>query len=373
MKNSINMSFLPLSNAFIERYITSAKSVFVCIYIYSLKKCIDGKRLTLFETAQDFDILESDVLNAWKFWKKEGVVDFKKDNDEFFVEFFDLNLERKSLEESDKKNFHDSEKVLKNYFEPIVENENKTVIENKNKPIVKLKKETPIPNYSVDEINLYKENDDVKKLFKVAEKAFSSMLDFNKMKLVFGFYDWLGMSIDVIEYLIKYCVSNGKGRNLRYIESVALDWCEREIDSVEKAEELVKTFNNDYREIMKSLGIPGITPVEGHIVFMKDWLEKLPLDIIKVACEKTVMTTGKPSLNYANSIIQKWYKRGVKTISDIKKIDSEFNEKKSEKKTEVNKSNLKKHNKFINYEQRSWDFDTLNKLKGELLDKNLKE
>ncbi len=372
------MSFLPLSNIFIERYITNAKSVFVCIYIYSLKKCIEGKKITLFETARDFDILESDVLSAWRFWKKEGVVEFKEDDNEFFVEFFDLTLEKKAFDENDDKVFFEYEKMSKDCFEPVAENnidnENKNISEKKNKPVVKLKKDAKIPNYSVDEINLYKEDDDVKKLFKTAEMAFSSMLDFNKMKLVFGFYDWLGMPVDVIEYLIKYCVSNGKGRNLRYIESVALDWCEKEIDSVEKAEELVRTFNSDYREIMKSLGISGITPVEGQIVFMKDWLEKFPVDIIKIACEKTVMTTGKPSFNYANSIIQKWYKYGVKTISDIEKIDSEFNEKKAEKKTEVNnKTKFKKQNKFINYEQRKWDFDTLNKLKGELLDKNLKE
>lgn len=87
MKNSIDLNFLPLSNAFIEQYITRAKPVFVCIYIYSFKKCLDGQTLTLKQIADDFDILESDVLSAWKFWKKENVIEFKQNGDNFFVEF----------------------------------------------------------------------------------------------------------------------------------------------------------------------------------------------------------------------------------------------------------------------------------------------
>lgn len=353
MKNSVSLGFLPLSNVFVDRYITKAKAVFVCIYIYSFKKCVEGENLTLSGIADDFDILESDVLSAWRFWKKEGIVDFKEEEGNFFVEFFDVLPEKHNILEK--------------------KEENKEV---KSKEIsIKFNKNGEPPNYSVEEINIYKEDNEVKKLFKAAERAFSSMLDFNKMKLVFGFYDWLGMSVDVIEYLIKYCVSSGKGRNLRYIESVAIDWAEREIDSVEKAEELVKTFNVDYREIMKAIGSSVNNPVEGQINYMKDWLSKLPLDIIKIACQKTVMATGKPAFEYADSIIQKWYKKGVKKIEDVEKIDFEFNRKKTENKNNINNSKnyAPKVNRFVNYEQRTWDFDALNKLKGELLDKNLKE
>jgi len=359
MKSGINLGFLPVSNVFIDKYITKANAVFICIYIYSLKKCIEGSSIILKEIADDFNILESDVLNAWSYWKKEGVVDFKKSGDDFFLEFFDLSDFGRFKQEDDfdknKKNKDDSleqgrEEALKNF------------------------KKGDIPDYSVEEINTFRKNDDVKRLFKAAESAFGVMLDFNKMKLVFSFYDWLGMPVDVIEYLIKFCVSNGKGRNLRYIESVAVDWCERGIDSVEKARELVKTFNYEYREIMKAFGISVITPVEAQVKYMEDWINKVPLDLIKEACQRTVMATGKAEFKYADSIIQGWFKNGVRSFDDIKKADLEFNKKKAERKVKDNKSNSSgKPNKFVNYEQRSWDFEALNKLKGELLDKKLRE
>ena len=36
-------------------------------------------------------------------------------------------------------------------------------------------------------------------------------------------------------------------------------------------------------------------------------------------------------------------------------------------------SDTRNTNKFINYEQRSWDFNTLNKLKSELLERSSKD
>jgi len=349
MKNSINLNFLPVSDIFIDKYITKAKSVFVCIYIYSLKKCIEGQALTLNNIAEDFDILESDVLSAWKFWKNEGVVDFTEKDGEFFIEFFDITASYNSTGENSV------------YYRK----------KDDNGVIKKNKERGGIPDYSIEELNAYGENEEVKKLFKTAENAFASMLDYSKMKLVFSLYDWLNMPTDVIEFLIKYCVKNGKGRNLRYIESVAIDWSERGIDSVEKAKELVKLFNNEYREIMKAFGISVIVPVDGQVKFMEDWIKKLPLDLIKEACRRTVIKTGKPAFEYADSIIQKWHKQGVKNISDIEKIDLEFNKMKTENKNKSNntKKTGGKTNNFVNYEQRKWDFAALNKLKGELLDK----
>ncbi len=346
MKNSINLNFLPVSNIFIEKYITKAKSVFVCIYIYSLKKCIEGQALTLKNIATDFDILESDVLNAWKFWKDEGVVDFTEKDGEFFVEFFDIAVSHNSIAE--------------NSFLSFGKDAEKTAVTHRERG--------RIPDYSIEELNVYGENKEIKELFKIAEGAFGSMLDYSKMKLVFSLYDWLNMPVDVIEFLIKYCVKNGKGRNLRYIETVAVDWSERGIDSVEKAKELVKVFNNEYREIMKAFGISVIVPVEGQVKFMEDWIKKLPLELIKEACRRTVIKTGKPAFEYADSIIQKWYKQGAKNISDVEKIDFEFSQTKSENKLNDTKKNAGKTNNFVNYEQRKWDFAALNKLKGELLD-----
>ncbi len=349
MKNNMKFNFLPISNIFIEKYISKAKPVFVCIYIFTLKKCIQGEIVTLKSIAEEFDILESDVLNSWKYWEKENVVKFSQENDDFSIEFLDIKSDVSDNKIVDTKSDVKNDVVIKNQM----------------------------PEYTVEQLNEYGKNAEVKKLFRTAEKAFGSMLDFNKMKFVLNLYEWLGMSEELIEYLIKYCVSMGKGRNLRYIEAVAIDWSERGIDNVQKAKALTDKFNGDYREIMKTFGMSVEVIPDVYVKFMEKWLDKFSVDIVKEACKRTMLKTGKPALEYAETILKTWLKKGIKNISDIEKYDSEFSKNKAELKSKTeykqDKNYTKKSNKFLDYEQRNFDFEKLNKLKSELLEKNIKD
>ena len=56
------------------------------------------------------------------------------------------------------------------------------------------------------------------------------------------FYDGLGMSADLIEYLIEYCVGHNH-KSIRYIEKVALAWAEEGITSVEEAKQSGSRYN----------------------------------------------------------------------------------------------------------------------------------
>lgn len=368
MKNSISFDFLPVHNVFIDRYITKANAVFVCIYIYSLKKCMNGENVTLQQTAEDFNILESDVIACWKYWKKENVVDFSQVNDDFNIEFFDLN----NIKNEDKQPQPDIQNgtSINEDFKINSSKDNEDMPKNKGIKIGEM------PKYSVDEIKAYGENAEIKKLFKVAESAFSTMLDHSKMQLVLSFYEWLNLPLDVIEFLIKYCVSKGNARNLRYIEKVAIDWCDKGINTVEKAKKYVDNVDNSYKEIMKAFGQNTSMPIDEQKKYMNDWLTKLPIEIIKEACQRTVMKTGQPSFQYANSIILNWYNKGVKNFDDIKKEDLQFEKNKNFGNNKVgqnNNSSKSKKNNFNNYEQRDWDFELLDKFKGNLLDKKMKE
>ena len=132
---------------------------------------------------------------------------------------------------------------------------------------------------------------------------------------------------------------------------------------------------------MSCFGIKNREPIEKEISFMKKWLMiyKMPLNIIKIACEKTIFRVGKPSFAYADTIISDWYKKGVKNIAEIEKLDKEFLDKKTNLiqnnnnfKTNLNQDQNKqinsfKTNKFINYKQPNYDFDALRELEIKLL------
>ena len=54
--------------------------------------------------------------------------------------------------------------------------------------------------------------------------------------------EYLGMSSELIEFLLDYCASIGK-TSPRYIESVALDWHEKRIQTVKQAKSLIEQFD----------------------------------------------------------------------------------------------------------------------------------
>lgn len=333
----------PVPDLFIQKYMTCATPVFSIIYIYTFNKCIRGEKTDIKEIAETFDILESDVLKAWKYWNECGIVKFDEKNNS--IEFLEFNYSKDEKKEDyinyiKNNNLNNSEKSVMIGIKPV---------------------------YTPQELEMCQEqSDEAKRLFSMAEKVLGRLLNFSDIEMIYSFYDWLGMSVELIEVLLKYCVENNGARKKKFIESVAIQWCELGIDTVEKAMERINN-KPEYIEIMKSFGIKSEL-VEKQKEYMDRWLSqyKMPLPLIKEACERTVLKTGKSEFGYAEKIISDWHKKGVKTISEVEKYDEEY--KKGKNKTTALKS-YSKSNKFVNYEQGDYDFDSLNRLKRELLDK----
>ncbi len=119
------------------------------------------------------------------------------------------------------------------------------------------------PEYSQEELNVYRrQNASIIELFSTAEQCLGRLLSPTDQKVLYGFYDWLNMPIDLIKYLLEYC----KERNhtqLRYIESVAVDWNNNGIKTVEQAQ--LKTLKNkNYFTILKRLGLGAAVIAPQH-------------------------------------------------------------------------------------------------------------
>lgn len=345
----LNLTYLP--NTFIDNYMPEAHPAYCTVYIYSFRHSFNNRiSISIKDTAAKFKILESDVVNAWQYWKSKKLVELTlDDNNNINIEFL-----------SNKKEVISSTKEIA----PV--QKTKTILID-NKPI-----------YSPKELEMYKDNYvEISQLFSTAESALGKMLSSNDLSTVFSFYDWLRLPVDVIEILLNYCSKNNH-RNIRYIEKVAIDWAENNINTKELAYEYITTFNKDYREILKALGQGSRNPIASEIVFMKKWLNELnmPLNIILEACDKTMMQIGKPQFTYIDRIIEGWHKQNVKTIEDIKHIETNYykakeHNNKNKKNSYLSESQPKK-SKFVNYDQRTRDYDELERLAQERLINNLK-
>lgn len=129
--------------------------------------------------------------------------------------------------------------------------------------------------------------------------------------------------------IISYAASVGKV-SMRYIERVALDWSDREIDTYEKAETYIKELEqNDKktRKIRTMLGIQGHAPSATEKKYINSWIEKdISLDLIPLAYDKTIVKSGKLSWAYMNKILLSWQEQGIKTEKDVEKADAAFYE-----------------------------------------------
>ena len=304
-----------ISNDFLNKYMASAPTAYIMVYLCAQKFLQEGKvSFTDYELAKCLNMTESDVKRALEYWDSNG------------------------------------EKIMRI-----------------STPVTHIP--SAAPEYSVDEINYYmNHNSDFRSLLNSAQSYMGKLLSRPEISTLYSLHDWLRLPLEVIEILLAYCCENGH-RSMRYIEKVAITWADDGVKDAASALEHIKDYNQVYMRIMRALGIGGKTPVARQKEYMKKWSETMPLDLILYGCEKTalVVTNGNP-FPYADKIFSNWQKQGVNTLEKAKEADLKFAESRGVKTQKA----APKKDKF-NYEQRNWDFDELERLKREELRRNLEE
>ncbi|OQB13736.1 MAG: Replication initiation and membrane attachment [Firmicutes bacterium ADurb.Bin193] len=180
-----------------------------------------------------------------------------------------------------------------------------------------LQSDTP-PSYPPAEISFYIEkNAALSQMFSLAQSILGRMLSSSAISTLYSFYDWLGLSPEVILMLLEYCADMGK-KDMRYIEKVAISWHQMGIDSPGAADAFIKMQNKRTKyayQIKRVLGIEGrsFTPSEQRSIdFWYDVLKASP-DLVAFAFDYCVRQTGKLSFAYMNKVLEGWHKDGVKT------------------------------------------------------------
>ena len=141
-------------------------------------------------------------------------------------------------------------------------------------------------------------------LIYICEQYLGKTLTPTDTRKILFFYDELKMSVDLIDFLIQYCVGRGH-KSMRYIETVAMAWSKEGITTVEMAKDSTSRYGRDYFTILKAMGIANRNPVDSEIVMMDTWLKDygFSMDMIQEACSRTIMQTGQPSFQYAHKIL----------------------------------------------------------------------
>ncbi|MEA5083999.1 MAG: DnaD domain protein [Lachnospiraceae bacterium] len=325
MDNAKDIKFnnIELSAGFLQEHLKSAPAEYIVVYMFA-KSTVLNCPIHLTDIVKTLSMPVTEVFDACMYWQEKGLIKIE----DGMIVF--------------------PEKAQQGESRPLP----KMLLEDR-------------PQYQPQELNMYaQKNSDVRQLFDITQKYLGRMLTHSDLSGIFSLYHWLGLSIEVIDKLLSYCAENNH-RNMRYIERVAIDWAESGISTAKEAEERIHLYNNEFRRIMRAFGQSGRNPIASEEKFMNKWINNwsMPIELLEIACEKTVLNTGKVSFGYADKIIESWYNAGAKNTDDIARMETEFITKKQEKSEEPKKAVAK--NKFTNYQQRQYDYEMFEKLEQE--------
>ena len=361
LHTSNNSGFTCISNTFIDDFMKDANGEYVKIYLYLLR-CLNREDydFSISQLADCLDHTEKDIMRAFTYWEKVGLLrlEYSADNELSGIYLEDVNGSGSFTSV----NYTATPSVATRAGAPAVSNN--TVTSN----TVPFK-----PSYSADQLDAFRDQASVSDLLFAIQTYLKRPLSSTDTNTLLFWYDGLHMSVDLIQYLVETCIDNGHN-SIHYMDTVARNWAEDGITTVEDARKSSSEHTNNIYSIKKALGIGNRELVESELNFIDKWVNTycFSLDIIREACERTITSTNKPSFKYTDSILASWHKASVRTLDDIAKLDQEFASATIEKLSKAsasrnsfaqpNTNKTKTNNKFLNFEQRQdYDFNALEK------------
>ena len=169
-------------------------------------------------------------------------------------------------------------------------------------------------------------------------------------------YDTLKMPPEMIEYLLDACRLKHKA-SLRYAEKIALDWHSRGIRTVDEARKDTSLFTEEFGTVKSYLGLGSRALAPPETEYILKWLRKyrMPMNLIKEACSRTILQTGKATFSYADKILTEWKDKGVHSDDELKTLDDEHRA--SQEEIKKSAQGKKTKNGFHNFEERDKKID----------------
>lgn len=331
LKNKFQTNATLISNEFIDDYMIQANGEFVKVYLFLLRHLDDPcQTLTLSKIADCLNNTEKDILRAFRYWESQGLLKLEKDS-EGHISALELN----KIPVSASAPAEIAEAAQMTGQEP------QKAVSNKAIPL-----------------DSFKAQKELKSLLYVAEQYLGKTLTKTDIDAITYFYDTLGMSASLIEYLIESCVENNH-KSIHYIKKVAIAWAEEGINTVETARQQSLNYNKNCYTILNAFGIRNRGPADYELDYIRKWTEEFgfTLDIIREAVNRTISATHQPNFEYTDKILSDWNEKQVRHLQDISSLDVAFKKEKAAKKPSPCQKPVAKN--MNNFERRTYDMDSL--------------
>ncbi len=189
----------------------------------------------------------------------------------------------------------------------------------------------PAP-YSPDEIARSSGDSEFRLLVAETQRLLGRTLSGADLQTLFHIYDRLRLPTGVILILINYClvrkkIRHGEGRlpSMNEIRKEAARWAEREILTIEAAEEYARQMElaeTETEQIRQALQLGGRSLAASERDYIESWIRMgYRKDAIPLAYDRTVVNIGRLSWTYMDRIIRSWYEKQLFTEAEILRGD----------------------------------------------------
>lgn len=315
--------FTSISNVFVDEYMPTANGEFVKIYLLLLRLVNTGcEDLSIPTIADTFNILESDVVRALKFWSRENLLSLSLDEDGSIngIKLEALSTNRYIVRDLNNKLNTNTEVLASAAGEsaPIaVPTASGIIVPNKKK-------------YSPREVEAFSDNEDFQQIKFLAETYLGKLLSPTEIDSILYILDGLQLSADFIEYVMESCISSGQ-KSLSYIEKQIVFYFEKDIRTLKELKDYLKLQKDISKSIYKAFGLDVPTrPIKREMSYITKWTDELDFsdEFIIEACNRSAAhaSTNSGKFSYADSILLKWSEKNVTSMADIEKLDKEHKE-----------------------------------------------
>lgn len=274
---SVFSSVFPFSSEVVDKYLKLAKGEHIKVLLYIMRNSSNNP--TLEEISDQTDVELYDVKEALMFWADAGLLvsDFKDSKTET-----PKNAVKKTLKPQ-------REDVAKRGLEDIK----------------------------------------IRYLLNETQLKFGRNLKSNETSTLVWLYDDEGLDVSLILLIVQYAVTHNKA-NIRFIESVAIDWINKGIDSLESADEELRKLamgEQAWSAVQSAFGIERRKPSKKETELSLKWIYewKISKEMLISAYEACVDAKSKFSFPYIAKIIENWHSKGYKKPEDIEKKEEKSN------------------------------------------------
>lgn len=292
-----------VENLFVYEFLPSAPGEYVKVYIFGLMYAQNGLEMDVSKLSRIMKIAEEDILAAWGYWAKRGLLKIwhNNDNTEYEIEYLSL---------------------MEGLYGKTAKSESTETNSESGGFYVETGEEDPISKV----VNM-----EIQAIFAKYESMTGRMLSAEDARKIGEAIKTYSILPDIMSFSVEYCISQEKPAVSQIIRT-AISWAKEGCHNLAEVKEYLDKHSeriNNYNAIFRQMGFNRL-PNPPDREMMDRWFDEMGYTIKEIleACKKAA-GLREPSLKYVDKVLEnkRLEQGGIDTRKNtLANIDSSNNE-----------------------------------------------